>query len=100
MNLSKINMALSNQTRLNIMKWLREPELNFPPHQLVPDFSQGVCVKFIQDKCGLSQSTISHYLGMLENTDLVISTRIGKWTYHKRNEETLQNYIEFLKSEI
>lgn len=100
MDLAKIHIALSNQTRLDIMKWLREPEINFPPHQLVEGFENGVCVKFIMDKCGLSQSTVSQYLSMLENAGLLIATRIGKWTYYKRNEDAVANYILHLQSQI
>ncbi|MEM9916517.1 MAG: helix-turn-helix transcriptional regulator [Bacteroidota bacterium] len=100
MDLVKISAALANKTRMEIMQWLKQPEDNFPPHQEVDGFGQGVCVSFIQEKAALSQPTISQYLKTLESAGLVISTRIGKWTYYKRNEEALQHYFEQIQRAI
>ena len=100
MDVVKINASLSNAARYDILRWLKTPEQNFPPHKEVPGFEQGVCVSFIQEKSGLSQSTISHYLNMMENAQLVIATRIGKWTYYKRNEQTIKTYLEALQQHI
>ena len=40
--------ALSNETRLNIVEWLKEPEKNFPPQgghfEEAVDLKGGVCV--------------------------------------------------------
>ena len=92
--------AINNEKRLQILEWLKQPEENFPPHNDVPGFAQGVCVSNIQDKLGLSQSATSQYMSMLENADLVISTRIGKWTYYRRNEETIAKFADFLKDNL
>jgi ArsR family transcriptional regulator len=100
MDIIEINKVLSNKTRVNILKWLKKPELNFPPHQDIDHFDDGVCVGFIQDKAGLSQSTISTYLNSMQNAKLVIPTRHGKWTYYKRNEEVIKAYLKALKSEL
>ena len=93
----KIFKALANEHRLQILEWLKEPEAHFPPHQEVEGFADGVCVAFIQRKTGLSQSTTSQYLAILEEAGLVIPTRIGKWTYYRRNEATLATFIEHLQ---
>jgi len=92
--------ALANENRLQILHWLKEPEQHFPPHQEVEGFAQGVCVKFIQEKLGLSQAATSTYLNILQDAGLVIATRIGKWTYYRRNEEALKQFIEDLKHAI
>lgn len=100
MNEQQILKALNNPARLKILGWLKEPEANFPPHQEVEGFDQGVCVAFIQRKSGLSQSTISQYMTLLHQADLVISTRIGKWTYYRRNEKTITAFAKFAKNII
>ncbi|UII77903.1 winged helix-turn-helix domain-containing protein [Flagellimonas sp. HMM57] len=100
MNIVEISKVLSNKTRVNILKWLKNPEANFPPHQDIDHFDDGVCVGFIQDKTGLSQSTISTYLNAMQNANLVIPTRHGKWTYYRRNENIIQAYVETLKTEL
>jgi DNA-binding transcriptional ArsR family regulator len=96
--------ALSNETRLNILKWLKEPEKYFPAQGAhIPkeeDFQGGVCVGDIQEKAKASQSTVSHYLNMLQKAGLLESVRFGQWTYYRRNEEFIRQLTEYLKTEI
>jgi len=99
-NIVEISKILSNQTRVDILKWLKNPEDNFPPHQDINHFDDGVCVGFIQDKTRLSQSTISTYLNSMQNAKLVIPTRHGKWTYYRRNEDVIKAYLKSLKEEL
>ncbi len=96
----EINKALSNTTRLDIIKWLKDPEANFPPHQDLGHFNDGVCGQFIQDKAGLSQPTISHYLSGMQKAGLLITKRHGKWTYFKRNEKTIREYLTTIYNEL
>ena len=48
----EIFKALSNETRLNIIEWLKEPEKNFPPQgghfDDMVDLKGGVCVGSIR----------------------------------------------------
>jgi len=100
MDIIAINKALANKTRLDILKWLKEPEKEFPPHLELGHFDFGVCAQFIFEKSGLSQSTISQYLSQLQNAGLIIPTRKGKWTYFKRNEAGIQAYLDNLKNQL
>ena len=100
MNVIEINKVLSNETRMNILFWLKEPEKHFPPHQELKHFKDGVCVQYIGEKSGLSQSTISQYLSMMQKAGLIILTRHGKWTYYKRDEKLIKKYIAHLKSHL
>ena len=100
MDIIALSKALSNETRVHILQWLKDPECNFPPHRELGHFRFGVCSQYIQDKAGLSQSTISHFLNMMEKAGLVIATRHGKWTYYKRNETTIADYIRYLRKEL
>lgn len=93
---TEIGKCLSNQTRFQIMEWLKEPEKNFPPHESLRHFDEGVCVTYIQEKAGLSQSTISTYLTNMEKCGLLISTRHGKWSYFRRNEQTIQQFVKYI----
>lgn len=100
MNIVEMNKVLSNKVRINILNWLKKPEEHFPPQINVSNFNDGVCVCHIQVKVGLSQSTTSHYLSMMEKAGLLIATRHGKWTYYKRNEALISKYIRSLKQEL
>ncbi|MEJ6572056.1 MAG: metalloregulator ArsR/SmtB family transcription factor [Akkermansiaceae bacterium] len=97
MDLVEVSKALANDTRMDIMCWLREPEKHFRPHKDGKDFSDGVCVNVIKEKTGMSQSTISHYLSSLQRVDLVKTVRIGKWTYYQRNDTTIRAYLSELQ---
>jgi ArsR family transcriptional regulator len=92
--------ALANESRLQILHWLKEPEKHFPPHKEVAGFDQGVCVKFIQEKSGLSQAATSEYLTILQKAGLVIATRIGKWTYYRRDEDAIAQFVAQLKDAV
>ena len=62
MDLLDIFKALSNRTRLDILKGLKDPERHFPPQDEGDVHTVGVCVSSIQEGVGLSQSTVSDYL--------------------------------------
>ncbi|WP_363302987.1 helix-turn-helix domain-containing protein [uncultured Veillonella sp.] len=47
----------------------------------------------IQDKLGISQSAVSHYLDMMQRAGLLESARFGKWTYYRRNESTIKELV-------
>ncbi|WP_299222046.1 ArsR family transcriptional regulator [uncultured Aquimarina sp.] len=96
----EIKKALANSTRLDILKWLKDPDSNFPPHTELGHFDFGVCGQLIQDKSGLSQPTISHYLATMHKAGLLTPTRHGKWTYFKRNEKIIQEYITEIKDNL
>lgn len=97
----EIFKALSNKTRLQILNWLKEPEMHFPEHNKACDVKGiGVCVGHIQKKAGLTQSTISEYLSVLQRAGLVTATRMGQWTYYKRNEETFSALSSLVASEL
>ncbi|MEM7554628.1 MAG: helix-turn-helix domain-containing protein, partial [Cyanobacteria bacterium P01_A01_bin.84] len=85
--------------RLQILQWLKEPEENFPPQQVDP-CSIGICVSSIQKKSGLAQSTVSHYLAMLEAAGLIVSTRQGQSTYYRRNEEAFSKFAAAIAQEL
>ncbi len=92
--------ALSNRTRLDILKGLKDPENNFPPQDEGDVHTVGVCVSSIQEGVGLSQSTVSDYLATLQRAGLVNVRRIGQWTYYKRNEEAINELVELIKKEL
>ena len=100
MEIIAINKVLANQTRFNILCWLKEPEKHFPPHEDLGHFDFGVCVLYIQEKTGLSQSTISLFLTNMQNAGLIIPTRVGKWTYYRRDEKTIKEYLQLLNEKL
>lgn len=87
--------ALSNQTRLDILKWLKDPEkeitsVSCETVRFMMAQRGGICVQDLVKKANLAQSTVSSYLSMMEKCGLLISERHGKWTYYRRNESEIK----------
>ena len=99
MTLEQVN-ALGNDTRMLIMEWLKDPEGNFPAQLHGDPRGQGVCVSHIQQKANLSPSTASSHLAILQRAGLIQATRIGKWTYYRRNEAAIAAFAERLRREL
>jgi ArsR family transcriptional regulator len=97
--LLEVLKALANPTRLQIMGWLRDPVAYFEP-QADPLDEVGVCLKQIQQKAGISQSTASQFMAVLQRAGLVQSRRIGSWTYYRRNQARLAELSESLSSAV
>lgn len=100
MDLLDIFKALSNRTRLDILKGLKDPARHFPPQDEGDVETVGVCVSSIQEGVGLSQSTVSDYLATLQRAGLVEVRRIGQWTYYKRNEDTIRALAAIIGKEL
>lgn len=98
MNYLEIFKALANPTRLQILDWLKTPEEYFPDQQ--EPFSTGICVGQIQRKTGMTQSTISENLSVMQRAGLLTSIRKGQWTYYRRNETIFQELSLVFKTEI
>ncbi|MFK4432469.1 DNA-binding transcriptional ArsR family regulator [Bacillus sp. RC54] len=98
-----IYKALSNETRCQILSWLKNPENHFDEKPYLEqdlNFQVGVCVGDIQLKTGLAQSVISSYLLTMKKAGLLESDRIGKWTYYRRNEKTIREFSEYVQNEL
>ncbi len=103
METEKIYKVLANKVRLNILRWLKEPEKHFPPMEHLPKEEQGkgyICVTVIKEKSTVSQSTVSHFLTMMKNCGLLESKRIGQWTYYRRNEQFISDFTSYLKHNL
>lgn len=93
--------ALSNPVRLQLLSWLREPERHFSLEGAIADPAEaGVCVSHIRAKAGLAQSTVSAYMAELERAGLVRSTRVGKWTHYKRDEQRIAGLVAALSQAL
>ena len=76
--------VLGNETRLEIIKFLASGEK---------------CVCNIYEHLKLTQNLVSHHLGILRKSGLIIASREGKWVHYALNEAEIQN-LESLLSNI
>jgi ArsR family transcriptional regulator len=91
MDLLEVFKALSNRTRLEILKGLKDPVNSFPPQDEGDVLTVGVCVSSIQEGVGLAT---------LQRAGLVEARRIGQWTYYKRNEAAISALAEIIGKEL
>ncbi len=96
----EIFKALSNESRLQILQWLKEPDRHFIPHEGIDMNTTGVCVSQITEKLKMTQSTASQYLTILLRAGLIKTERRGKYTYYKRDEEAIKKIADLFKNEI
>lgn len=90
--MNRVFRALANDKRLQVLEWLKDPRVHFPPQvdgDLVED---GVCVVRIAEKLGVSQPTATSHLQLLHNAGLVHAKRIKQWTFYRRNEEAITRF--------
>jgi DNA-binding transcriptional ArsR family regulator len=92
--------ALASPKRLQILEWLRDPLAHFPPQRDGDLVDDGVCVVFIADKLGVAQPTATAHLQALARAGLVVSKRIGQWTFYRRNEPAIRAFKGRLDDEL
>lgn len=99
MNTLNVLKALSNDKRLKILEWLKSPKKHFTSATCDVN-KEGVCVGLIEQKSGLSQSTVSQYLLQLQQAELITMDRRGQWTFCKLNKKFIKEFLTQLNKII
>jgi DNA-binding transcriptional ArsR family regulator len=86
-----IHKALSNTARRDFLRWLRAPHEHFRESKM--PFHQGVCAGNFESASGLSQSTVSAHLSLMQQAGLVTAVKIGRWVLFKRDEVVIRAFI-------
>jgi DNA-binding transcriptional ArsR family regulator len=97
-DLDEIMKALAHPVRRQILAWLKEPSTCFPDQYHSLDL--GVCAGQIDQRAGLSQSTVSSHLATLQRAGLIISKKHGQWHFFKRNEDAIQAFLQALSEQL
>lgn len=98
MDIDAIHKALANPVRRQILAWLKTPGEYFSEQEY--PLNLGVCAGLIDQRTGLSQSTVSAHLATLQRAELVTSKRIGQWIFFKRNEEVIDAFLNHMNSDL
>lgn len=97
-DLDEIIKALAHPVRRGILTWLKDPLACFPDQSHSNE--HGVCAGQIDQRAGLSQSTVSAHLATLQRAGLISSKKVGQWHFFKRNEPAIQAFVEALVKEL
>ncbi|MBB5534208.1 ArsR/SmtB family transcription factor [Rhizobium giardinii] len=91
MDKDEILKALAHPKRIEMLGWMKEPDAHFSSQH--HPFEMGICASQFE-RCGLSQSTVSSHLSILQRAGLVTTQRVGQWIFYKRNEETIRAFLK------
>jgi ArsR family transcriptional regulator len=98
MPLDDLIKAIAHPVRRDILHWLKDPLQQFPEQHYGHD--HGVCAGQIDQRCGLSQSTVSAHLATLQRAGLISSQKVGQWHFFKRNEDAIKQFLAHLGQEL
>src|SRR5436305_6103819 len=96
MNLAPVLRALSNDKRLLVLEWLKDPRSHFREQADGDLVDDGVCGVLLAEKLRISQATLSEHMRVLVHSGLVRAKRTKKWTFYKRAEDRIRK----VKSEL
>jgi DNA-binding transcriptional ArsR family regulator len=82
--------ALASDKRLQILEWLSDPRVHFPPQRDGDLVDDGVCSLLIAEKLGVSQPTCGEHLKILSRAGLVRGKKIKQWVFYQRDEGRIQ----------
>jgi ArsR family transcriptional regulator len=92
--------ALACEARLSFLDWLSDPDVHFS-HQVTGTPSEiGVCVTLLTEKIGMAQPTVSRHLELLKRAGFVTSTKIGKWSFFRRDEQAIADYKAWINDHL
>ena len=100
MQLEPVLKALANDKRLQVLDWLKDPKVHFPPQTDGDLVKDGVCAVYLTEKLGVSQPTAAQHLKLLVQADLLIATRIRQWTFYRRNEERISSIKLLFREQV
>jgi DNA-binding transcriptional ArsR family regulator len=100
MNLQLALRALSNERRLLVLGWLRQPTRHFPVQVDGDLLTDGVCGLSIARKLRVSQPTASEHLKILTRAGLIRGKRIKQWTFYRRDEARIRKIKKLIVSGV
>ena len=92
--------AMASAQRLKIMNLLARPAQHFGDQWSADPAEFGVCMTLIAEALGVSQPTASRHLDILKQAGFITVQRHMKWSYCKRDEAAIADYLRWLGAEL
>lgn len=93
MKLSSVAAALASDVRINILRWLQDPQAEFVSQREGDLSEHGACLSLIAAKAGISVPTASRHIERLMQVGLVKTTRIRPWNFHAIDADGLDRAL-------
>ena len=88
--------AIASPTRMEILRLLEQPGLNFSHQTSADPARDGVCMILIAERLKMAQPTISRHLEVLRRAGFLFIRRSQKWSYCFRHERNLAEFHAWL----
>jgi len=92
--------ALSSESRMEILRLLKNPGQEFSHQESADPGDFGVCMNLIAERMGVAQPTISRHIELLRRADFLEIRKQQKWSYCSRNEQALTDYHRWLSASL
>lgn len=92
--------AMASEQRLKILRLLARPQQNFGHQWSADPVDTGVCMTLIAQALGVTQPTASRHLDMLRQAGFITVRRHLKWSYCRRDEAAIGDYLDWLAAEV
>ena len=92
--------ALASEQRLQVLRLLKAPRDHFATQWSADPVEFGVCMTLIAQALNVSQPTASRHIDLLRHAGFITVRRSQKWSYCKRDEAALDEYLSWLRSEL
>ncbi len=91
---------MASEVRLEVLRLLREPGKHFGGQWSADPVEFGVCMTLLAEALSLSQPTMSRHLDLLRQAGFISVRRHQKWSYCRRDEVALSDYLAWLAEEV
>lgn len=92
--------AIASPVRMEILRCLRKPTVEFPPQVDGDPVSDGICADYIRERLGIAAATASRHLTLLTDAGLLIATRKKGWTFYRRDDRVIDRLAKQLKASL
>ena len=92
--------AMASEPRLKVLRLLAEPGQHFQHQWSADPVEFGVCMTMIAEALGVAQPTASRHLDILKKAGFILVQKHMKWSYCKREDAAIQDYLDWVKKEI
>ncbi|HEU6441059.1 MAG TPA: metalloregulator ArsR/SmtB family transcription factor [Microvirga sp.] len=92
--------ATASEVRMAILRLLADPERHFGHQWSADPIEFGVCMTLIAEAVAIAQPTASRHLEILKQAGFITVRKHQKWSYCKRDEAVIQDYLAWLRKEL
>lgn len=92
--------AMASEVRMSILRYLADPKQHFGDQWSADPEEFGVCMTLIAKAMNISQPTASRHLDILKQAGFIIVRKHQKWSYCKRDETVIQDYLAWLQQHL